>query len=145
MNITPDLVERVARARYDTIHDNDGMPWDNQHASIRQIFTEMSRVWLEAAADAGILTDYSYAYRAQYGFMTLGTYLTRAAAEDHCLRDLHANVDIEDDHIDWLPLVPEDDDTTALNLSAPGKLYDPTGYTVTPIELQTAFDATAES
>lgn len=140
VKISNDLIDRVARARYLTVQGTTGLSWADQTDATRQFFAEAGRVWLQAAADAGLLTG--YAYRAEYDSSPLGTYLTRDAAQDHCQHDLQANVDIEDDRPVW---IQEDRDDAVSELNLLGTHYDPTGYAVVPIELLAAFDPGAEN
>lgn len=84
------------------------------------------------------------AYRAEIHNMTLGTYTTRAEAEQHCEADLRANIVLEHKTLSW---IPEDDSAAAVSeLAMIDRAGDDeaTGYVTTPIELQTTFDPNAE-
>lgn len=143
-NIPYGMAVAVAKTRWQTATESpDTTGWLALDDNTRSIFVDMARVWVQATRDTGLLTG-PYAYRAAYEAMPLGTYSTRDAAQDHCLHDLRANVDLEDEQPLWIQ-DQGDEAVSELNIqTAPGN-SESTGYTVTPVELQTAFDPTRES
>ena len=86
-----------------------------------------------------------YAYRAEFDAMTLGTYTTPAEAQRHCEADVRAN-DLAGRTLHWVPETEDEEAVSELFLFGPGAVCeDTTNYTVTPVELQTAYDPDAES
>lgn len=148
MEITYNRVVHVARTRYATVQGPRGRAWADLDDQTRHMFVEMSRVWLQATADAGLLTP-SHVYRADSGPVQLGgPYSSLAAAQQHCEHHLAENLDLEDYAITWVPDHEGDDAVTQLRLRRPAD--DPattyvafdqrTGYAVTPFTLHTEFE-----
>lgn len=83
-------------------------------------------------------------YRAEINSMNLGHYTTRAAAEQHCEADLHANIVLEHRTLRWIP--ENDSDAAVSELAMIDRAGDDeaTGYMITPIELQATYDPNAE-
>lgn len=89
------------------------------------------------------------AYRAQFDSMILGVYTTLTAAQEHCEDDVAAHVDLEERILRWVP-VDEEAGTDPADVES--ELYtfladepgEATSYTITPFELLTAYDPTAE-
>jgi hypothetical protein len=133
-NIPYGMAVEVAKTRWQTATESpDTTGWLALDDNTRSIFVDMARVWVQA-----------YSYRAAYEAMPLGIYTTRDAAQEHCLHDLRANVDLEDEQPLWVQDQGEEA-VSELNIqTAPGN-GESTGYTVTPVELQTAFDPTREN
>lgn len=83
------------------------------------------------------------AYHADYSGMTLGTYTSRTEAEKHCTTDLANNVDTGGQSPRWEPFSAHEPEDMELVLGE-GADAEPTGYSVFPFELLTAYDPKAE-
>ncbi|MFC1410382.1 hypothetical protein ACEZCY_14065 [Streptacidiphilus sp. N1-12] len=89
------------------------------------------------------------AYRAQFDSMTLGVYTTLTAAQEHCEDDVAAHVDLEERILRWVPV---DEEAGTDPVRAESELYtflsdepgEATSYVISPFELLTAYDPTAE-
>lgn len=85
-----------------------------------------------------------YAYRAEYDSMVLGVYTTMQAARDHCEADARdAAPDDVEVELHWVGDESEPSDTWELAMEF-GGYSEPTQYSITPVELLTAYDPDAE-
>ncbi len=141
--------ERLAdRAHHFTYGDGGDPVTGAALATEAQVHATLALVAAQTAPAAPQLETepaVAYVYRAEWGVTPLGTYTNQAAARTHCEADATNHADDSTDlSFDWLGDETAPDDSYELVVEKDGA-DDPTGYTVTRIEVATEYDPEADA